>query len=353
MDKPIEFQLITGENYTGKTVRVLYIHGDTVKTAESAVTDRENGVVTVKAQEFSPYVILSKTKTASGSGSSSSTYPITVTKPTNGTLTVDRDTASRGTTVTVTAEADTGYTIGGVTVTDKNEEQISVTDKGNGKFTFTMPASRVTVKVNFVMAGQNSAYDACRKDADCPIYPFADAKSAAWYHDGVHYCLDNGMMVGTGSDTFAPGMGTTRAQLVVILWRMNGSPAVNDAMDFADVKENAWYTEAIRWALSEKVVQGYGNGKFGPNDTITREQMVTILWRYAQAKGCDVTTGENAALDAYKDVQSISAYAVPAVQWACASGLMQGSNENLDSTGSTTRTQIATMIMRFCVEIVK
>ena len=142
-----------------------------------------------------------------------------------------------------------------------------------------------------------------------------------------------------------------------MLWRLNGSPVVNYAMSFDDVKAGAWYTEAIRWAVSEGIAFGYGNGNFGPDDVVTREQMVTILYRYAKSKGYDVSVGENTNILSYDDAFSVAQYAIPAMQWACGSGMVTGQKHAgsmiLDPQGSTTRAQMATMMMRFCAEIAK
>lgn len=349
---PIEFKLTTGNDLTGKTVRVLYLHNSEVKTAESSVSDAANGVVTVTANEFSPYAILSKTKRSSsgGSSSSSTTYPITVTKPANGTLTADKSTAAKGTTVTVTAKANDGYTLSGVTVTDKDGKQLTVTDKGSGRYIFTMPDGKVTVAAAFTADEQHSAYDTCKKDENCPIYPFNDAKTTAWYHDGVHYCLNNGLMIGTSSNTFTPDGDITRGQIVTILWRQAGSPAASGTA-FDDVADSAYYAQAVAWASKNGVVTGYGNGKFGPTDAITREQLAAILYRYAQFKGVD-TANSGVSLDAFDDDASVSTYAHPAMQWSIANKIVTGvTTTTLAPKGMATRAQAAAMLMRFCENI--
>ena len=202
-------------------------------------------------------------------------------------------------------------------------------------------------------------YRDCTANTACPIWPYTDADAKAWYHDGVHFCLENGLMVGYSDGIFQPNAPTTRSMLVVMLWRLNGSPVVNYALDFDDVAEDAWYTEAVRWAKSEGVAGGYGNGKFGPNDTLTREQMVAMLYRYTQYKGYDVSVGEDTNILSFDDATTVAEYAIPAMQWACGSGVVggkdaaDGSGLILDPKGSTTRAQMATMVMRFCAEIVK
>lgn len=159
-------------------------------------------------------------------------------------------------------------------------------------------------------------------------------------------------MNGVSDDQFAPDGTTTRAQIVTILWRLEGEPVVNYLMQFEDVASESWYTEAVRWAAAENIVGGYGNGKFGPNDPITRQQMAVILYRYCQYKGIDVSAGEDIDLGAYTDAASVSSFAVPAMRWACGVGLIQGSADGdgvkLDPSGSATRAQIATILWRFC-----
>ena len=201
-------------------------------------------------------------------------------------------------------------------------------------------------------------YADCTGDETCPIHDYSDVLATAWYHDGVHFCLENSLMEGVGGNTFAPGGDATRAQLVTILWRLEGEPMVETAEDFDDVVENAWYYDAIRWASSHAIVEGYGNGSFGPYDVVTREQAVAILWRYAQYKGYDVSVGESTNILSYGDAFDMARYAVPAMQWACGSGMVEGISDGnggmiLDAKGKTTRIQMATMIMRFCMEIEK
>lgn len=198
----------------------------------------------------------------------------------------------------------------------------------------------------------------CPKDAICPVHNFIDASTTKWYHDGVHYCLENGLMVGFADNLFAPDSTTTRAQLVTILWRLEGKPMVEIAEGFNDVYEIDWYNNAVRWATENGIAKGYGDGFFGPSDTVTREQMVSILWRYAQYKGIDVSVGEDTNILSYGDAFDVSEYAVPAMQWACGSGVVNGIKDLngdmiLDPLGGTTRAQMATMMKCFCEDVVK
>lgn len=197
----------------------------------------------------------------------------------------------------------------------------------------------------------SAAYTVCAKDDSCPIWPFADAAPTAWYHDGVHYCVENGLMQGVSTAKFLPDGSTTRAQLVTILWRLEGSPETTGAVRFGDTAGGAWYTEAVRWAVGCGVVKGYDNGCFGPNDAVTREQMAAILYRYAQHKGYDVSAGEGTNILSFDDAFAVSEYAIPAMQWACGSGMVRGIAQKggmlLAPRDTTTRTQAATLIMRF------
>ena len=177
--------------------------------------------------------------------------------------------------------------------------------------------------------------------------PFDDVRRGDWFYDDVRYVYETGLMNGTANRIFAPSVSTTRAMIVTILWRLEGSPVVNFAMRFRDVVENAWYSEAVRWAAANGIVTGYTEQTFGPNDNIAREQLAAILHRYAKYKGLDVSAGEDTNILSFDDAQTISGYAVPAMQWACGAGLMQGSNRKLLPTAQATRAQVAAMLHRF------
>lgn len=287
------------------------------------------------------------------------TYRITVEETDNGEVASNRKWAYGGTTITLTVTPEEGYALSALTVTDRRGNEIELTDKGDGVYTFRMPYRDVTVRAAFEYDRWNLGYRDCPRDENCPYWPYTDTDTRAWYHDGVHFCVENGLMIGYGNNLFKPDNSTTRAMITVMLWRLEGSPVVNYLLDFADVPAEAWYTEAIRWAKSEGVAEGYGNGFFGPDDDVTREQMVTILWRYAKYKGHDVSVGEDTNILSYDDAFDVAEYAIPAMQWACGSGMIVGKDDPdgegmiLDPRGVTTRAQMATMMMRFCAEIVK
>ena len=161
---------------------------------------------------------------------------------------------------------------------------------------------------------------------------------------------DNGLMVGTSETTFSPDANITRGQIVTMLWRKDGSPAASGG-DFADVASTAYYAQAIAWAASNDIVTGYGDEKFGPDDSITREQLAAILYRYAKYKGMDVSVGEDTNILDFDDAQSISSYAVSAIQWACGAGIMNGTDTlKLSPKATATRAQAACMMQRFLTE---
>lgn len=183
---------------------------------------------------------------------------------------------------------------------------------------------------------------------NCPSAQFTDVDQDAWYHEAVDYVIENDLMQGVGDNKFDPEGITTRAQIVMILWRLEGEPAPAGANPFADVKVGDWYADAVVWAAEEAIVNGYGDGSFAPNNNVTREQLAAILYRYAQYKGYDVSAGENTNVLNFADADQISSWAVDALQWAVAEGIMQGKGDGiLDPTGTAKRCEIAKMVMNF------
>ncbi|MBQ2829466.1 MAG: S-layer homology domain-containing protein [Oscillospiraceae bacterium] len=185
---------------------------------------------------------------------------------------------------------------------------------------------------------------------------FDDLEHGAWYEEYIQYVVENGLMEGISDALFDPNGTTSRAQIVMTLWRMEGEPLVTHPLYFADVSEGAWYADALRWTNSEDIVLGYDDGRFGTNDPVTREQIATILWRYARFKGIDTSSGESTSLLKFSDAKKISAYAISALQWACGEELIRGTVIDdgsivLDPQGSATRAQVAAILMRFCENI--
>ncbi|MCI7473900.1 MAG: beta-N-acetylglucosaminidase domain-containing protein, partial [Clostridiales bacterium] len=259
-----------------------------------------------------------------GSGGVPSTsYAITVDETDNGTVTSSRTRASKGLTITLTVKSDEGYKLDTITVTDKNGSEVKLTDKGDGKYTFAMPASAVTVKAAFVK-------DDTPVDTDTP---FTDVKADEWFYEAVKYVCDNKLMDGTSSTTFAPLMITNRAMIVTILWRLEGQPKAEATLSFTDVESGVWYTDAVNWAASKGIVKGYSDTVFAPNDTVTREQLATILYRYAESKGYDVSAKGD--LTTFADGANTSSWAAEAMEWAVGSGLLSGKDGGkLDPTGT-------------------
>ncbi|MBQ6430412.1 MAG: S-layer homology domain-containing protein [Oscillospiraceae bacterium] len=181
------------------------------------------------------------------------------------------------------------------------------------------------------------------------LHPFSDVVPGSWYEHGVIYAYENGLMVGTSQTEFSPNADTTRAMIVTILYRLEGSPEVKSAASFTDVPDNEWYSDAVAWAAREGIVNGYGNGKFGPQDSITRQQLATILCRYTAYKGASVSANGWASF--YPDVGSVSTWAVAAMQWAVKEEYITGSPVNgqvyLLPEASANRAQIATILTRY------
>ena len=269
-----------------------------------------------------------------GGGSSSSistptTYNVNVNAATNGAVAADKKTASKGTTVTVTASPSKGYVVDAVKVVDKDGKDVAVTEK-DGKYVFTMPASAVTVTGSF------------KAETPAPVaLPFTDVKSGNWFYDAVKYAYAQGLMTGTSATTFAPNGTMNRAMIVTVLYRLEKSPAVTGASKFTDVPAGQWYSDAVAWAAANKIVNGYDETTFGPMNAVTREQMAAILFRYEQVKGLEnVTLEEN--LNRFPDQNKISAYAIPALQWAVGQKIINGNADGtLDPTGTATRAQVA------------
>ena len=200
-----------------------------------------------------------------------------------------------------------------------------------------------------------SLYSVVNKDKGMTTYsklPFSDVRIADWFYNDVKYVYEKGMMAGTAADVFAPNATTTRAMIVTILYRLEGSPAVTGTSAFVDVPTGQWYTDAVNWAAANQIVKGTSATTFAPNDSITREQMAAILYRYAQYKGYDVT--KKADLSGYSDNGQVSAYAKDALAWANAAKLINGvTNTTLAPQGNATRAQVSAILHRFCDGVVK
>ncbi len=261
-------------------------------------------------------------------------YRIDVTTTEGGTVDKDPAAAKAGETVTLTPTPDAGYEVADVTVTDRFGDAVEVTENADGTYTFTMPNGQVRVEVTFVEAAPE------------PL-PFTDVNEGDWFHDAVQYAYENGLMDGVGDGQFAPNATTNRAMVVTILYRLAGEPAVSGDVGFADVAVGQWYTDAVAWAAQKGIVNGISETEFAPSGDLTREQLATILYRYAESMGYDVSA--QADLSGFPDAGDIQSYATQALSWAVAEGLLQGfEDDSLRPGGTATRAQIATILMRFC-----
>lgn len=288
-------------------------------------------------------IVVTYTKPSSGgsSGGSSSgktTYKVTTSAVNNGGVNASPSSAEKGAAITITLSPDKGYKLDKLTVTDGSGKTVSTVKKSDTVYTFTMPASAVKVGVSYVKATETPSKT-----------KFNDVSANDWFASAVDYVTGKGMMNGTADNTFSPKANTTRGMVVTVLYRLENQPSTS-AASFTDVASGAYYANAVAWANANGIVSGYGSGKFGPNDKVTREQLAAILYRYAQYKKYDVS-GAN-SLDGYTDAQSVSSYAVPALQWANAAGVVTGkSGSKLDPKGNATRAEVAAMLMRFCENV--
>ena len=287
-------------------------------------------------------IVVTYTKPSSGSSGGSSsgktTYKVTTSAVNNGGVNASPSNAEKGATITITLSPDKGYKLDKLTVTDGSGKTVSTVKKSDTVYTFTMPASAVKVGVSYVKATETPSKT-----------KFNDVSANDWFASAVDYVTGKGMMNGTADNTFSPKANTTRGMVVTVLYRLENQPSTS-AASFTDVASGAYYANAVAWANANGIVSGYGSGKFGPNDKVTREQLAAILYRYAQYKKYDVS-GAN-SLDGYTDAQSVSSYAVPALQWANAAGVVTGkSGSKLDPKGNATRAEVAAMLMRFCENV--
>ena len=253
------------------------------------------------------------------------TYPVTTPDKTeNGTVTANRRYAERGDTVTITVKPDDGFKLDDLTVTDKNGKELKLTDKGNGKYTFTMPASKVEVNATFVK--------------EVEISPFSDVSTSAYYYEAVKWAQEKGITGGIGNGLFGPNQPCTRAQIVTFLWRAAGSPEPKSMSSFSDVSADSYYAKAVAWAVENGITTGTGDGKFSPDATCTRAQSVTFLFR-AIGKLVDSKAE-------FSDVLTDSYYA-NAVAWAVENGVTNGIGDGLfGPDNSCTRAQIVTFLFR-------
>lgn len=311
----------------------------TVKNSTSA-NITVNGQTIKPTESYTFKYTHSSGGSSGGSSSGKTTYKVTTSAVNNGGVNASPSSAEKGATITITLSPDKGYKLDKLTVTDGSGKTVSTVKKSDTVYTFTMPASAVKVGVSYVKATETPSKT-----------KFNDVSANDWFASAVDYVTGKGMMNGTADNTFSPKANTTRGMVVTVLYRLENQPSTS-AASFTDVASGAYYANAVAWANANGIVSGYGSGKFGPNDKVTREQLAAILYRYAQYKKYDVSVGEDTNILSYDDAQSISTYAIPAIQWACGAGVVTGkSGSKLDPKGNATRAEVAAMLMRFCENV--
>lgn len=294
-----------------------------------AITVKFNGTNKDVAKDATETFSYTKPSSSSSGGSSSgkTTYKVTTSAVNNGGVNASPSTAEKGATITLTLSPDKGYKLDKLTVTDGSGKTVSTVKKSDTVYTFTMPASAVTVGVSYAKADETPSKTT-----------FNDVSANDWFASAVDYVTGKGMMNGTAANTFSPKANTTRGMLMTVLARHAGEDTTGGSV---------WYEKGMNWAKANGVSDGTN-----PQVNITREQLAAMLYRYAQNKKYDVSGAKS--LDGYTDAQSVSSYAVPALQWANAAGVVNGkSGSKLDPKGYATRAEVAAMLMRFCENVEK
>ena len=317
-------------------------HGDKLKhvVAKDATTSEEGNIeywyceacekyfsdADAKNEITQAQTVIPKRQSSGGGSGGSSSYPITVPgKTENGTVTVSPRSAEKGDTVTITVKPDSGYQLDDLAVTDKNGKELKLTDKGNGKYTFTMPSGKAKINATFTKEAEPS--------------PFSDVSTSAYYYEAVKWAQEKGITGGIGNGLFGPNRPCTRAQIVTFLWRAAGSPAPKSMSSFTDVPADAFYAKAVAWAVENGITSGTGEGKFSPNAICTRAQSVTFLYR---TSGSPAVSGSAE----FSDVSTTAFYA-DAVAWAAKKGITTGIGGGLfGSDNDCTRSQIVTFLWR-------
>ena len=305
------------------------ISGTYTVMTEELLTTLDNSYKVYTATPVFASTSSSSGGSSSGGSSSKTTYKVTTSSVANGGVNVSPSSPAKGDKVKITLSPNKGYKLDKLTVTDASGKTVSTTKTSDTVYTFTMPASQVTVGVTYVKADETTEQPSTKT--------FSDVSSSDWFADAVKYVSDKGLMSGTGSDKFAPSATTTRAMLMTVLARYAGQDTTGS---------NPWYQKGMEWAKANGVSDGTA-----PNANITREQLVTMMYRYAKASGKDVSVGKDTNILSYADATTVSEYAVPAMQWACGAGIVNGANGKLNPQNNATRAEVAAILMRFCENI--
>ena len=323
-------------------------HGDKLKhvVAKDATTSEEGNIEYWYCEACGKYysdagakneitqaetVISKRHSSGGGSTSGSSSYPITIPgKTENGSVTISPRSAEKGDIVTITVTPDSGYQLDALAVTDKNGKELKLTDKGNGKYTFTMPSGKIKINATFTKEAEPS--------------PFSDVSTSAYYYEAVKWAAENGITGGVGNSLFGPNQPCTRAQIVTFLWRAAGSPKPETrAMPFTDIPMGSYYYDAVLWAVENGITKGTSDTTFTPNMTCTRAQIVAFLWRSEKSPAAGTA-------NPFADVKS-TAYYADAVLWAVKENITKGTtNTTFSPDADCTRAQIVTFLYRFTVE---
>ena len=334
----------------GATLEWASSNNDVATVQDGTVTAVKEGTATISASIVLNGATLATdactvtvTSKSTGGGTVVKRYDVTLADTDNGTITATHKRASKNSTVTITATPADGYVVDAVTVTEKDGDKVEVTKKDDNKYTFKMPASDVTVKATFKVAPTEPEQPSG--------LPFTDVAKDAWYFPAVEYVFNNGLMNGTTATTFAPNVNLNRAMMAAVLYNMEGQPACDKSGLFSDVADGKWYTDAVNWAASNNIVSGMPDGTYAPDQALTREQMASILYRYAEYKGIDVSS--RADLSTFTDGTTVSPWAQDVVQWAVAEKLMSGNGNELQPKGTASRAQVATVLMNYCENVAK
>ena len=360
LDPPLTYS-VTG--LKGTDTKESVFTGELKRTEGEDVGTYEIGQNTLALKEevsnytftFTPGTFTIRAQSSGGDGGGTTTYTVTVETAENGSAVSSVKSAAAGATVTITATPAEGYKTQSITAKDEKGNDVTVTEGKDGKYTFKMPASNVTVTPAFAADSAidhySDNYKECKHDSTCPMYAYSDLQNKLneWFHDGIHYCLENGIMNGYEDLTFREMNATTRAEIVTMLWNIEGKPVQGNALSFSDTPANEWYYDAIRWSVDTGIVNGYEDNTFKPNQEVTRQELAKILYGYAKYKGYDVS--ESASIDSFADRSSVGDWAVPYLEWAVGAKLVQGRDGNqLAPTAHASRAEVATIMMRFCTK---
>lgn len=352
-DGVIRIQSLSKEQYAdGATVTTLNFTANSVAATtegdfgfQSAVVqapaDADYDVIPVATYDTDSVTVEYVAASRSSGGGSSGACGITLGEAENGTATVNTTRAVSGRTVTITAAPAEGYEVDAVTVTDAGGNAVAVKDNGDGTYSFIMPASAVSVQVTFAEADQ-------REHENCPSDPYVDVIRTEWYHEAVDYVIVNGYFNGVSETTFEPDTAMTRGMFVTVLARMSGMSLNGYAQGgFADVAQGTWYTAPVVWAAEQGIVQGYGDGNFGPGDSLTREQMAVMMRRYAKCMGADVSNTDRSRMNTFADSDAVSGWAAEDVAWAINTGIMNGTGAGISPLNGASRAEVAQILMNY------